>query len=158
MWNSPSYVVPVVGKGSAFTSLNAFDNALLDAGIANYNHIKLSSILAPHITLIPLEEAELPPEGALLPGVISECRGKKGEFLISSLAFAFNKDEDLPGMIFELNCKDVPLESAEKTVELMVLEGMKNRNWKVSSLSVYSSSLLVEAPFGCTVALAVMLP
>lgn len=40
------------GLGSASTSLAAFDAALNHAGIANYNLIKLSSVIPPNTTLV----------------------------------------------------------------------------------------------------------
>src|ERR1039457_735460 len=45
----------VSGVGSAPTQLAAFDAALLDAGIANYNLIVLSSVIPPNSELIEVE-------------------------------------------------------------------------------------------------------
>lgn len=43
------YVAPGVGSGP--TKLSAFDSALNDAGVANYNLIRLSSIVPPESTI-----------------------------------------------------------------------------------------------------------
>jgi len=43
----PSQFFMVAGKGDSEYALNAFDLALLDAGIGNLNLIKVSSILPP---------------------------------------------------------------------------------------------------------------
>lgn len=40
------YVTSGIGEGQ--TNLSAFDAALWDAGIANFNLIKLSSVIPPH--------------------------------------------------------------------------------------------------------------
>ena len=43
------------GLGSGPTKLSAFDSALNDAGVANYNLIKLSSVIPPKSEIIELE-------------------------------------------------------------------------------------------------------
>lgn len=40
-------IIITSGKGEGNTKLSAFDNALFDAGIANFNLIKLSSVIPP---------------------------------------------------------------------------------------------------------------
>ena len=45
-------IIITSGKGNASTKLAAFDAALWDAGIANYNLIKLSSVMPPKSKLI----------------------------------------------------------------------------------------------------------
>jgi arginine decarboxylase len=53
------------GRGSAATALAAFDAALNDAGIANYNLIRLSSVIPPKTT-IQRHDSAIPKE--LMPG------------------------------------------------------------------------------------------
>jgi len=55
------YVSSAVGWGS--TQLSAFDKALVDTGVANYNLIRLSSVLPPESEVIELD-GPIPP----LPG------------------------------------------------------------------------------------------
>lgn len=45
------------GTGAAPTQLAAFDAALLDAGVANYNLIPLSSIIPPNTELVEADKA-----------------------------------------------------------------------------------------------------
>src|SRR5258706_4008018 len=52
------------GHAEGGTTLNAFDNALLAAGIRNIKPIKVSSILPPHVPVIELPQIKL---GAPLP-------------------------------------------------------------------------------------------
>lgn len=57
------YVAPGIGTGP--TKLAAFDAALNDAGVANYNIIRLSSVIPPATAIIN-QNAPLPPE--VMPG------------------------------------------------------------------------------------------
>jgi len=45
-------IIIVTGKGKGVTKIAAFDKALLDAGINNYNLIYLSSIIPPHSEIV----------------------------------------------------------------------------------------------------------
>jgi pyruvoyl-dependent arginine decarboxylase len=49
----------VAGKAEGGTPLNAFDNALLDAGIGDVNLIKVSSIIPPGAEVV-MEKPNLP--------------------------------------------------------------------------------------------------
>jgi arginine decarboxylase len=60
----PTRYFLVSGASEGYTPLNAFDGALLQAGIGNTNLVRMSSIVPPHcqeISPIPL------PLGALVP-------------------------------------------------------------------------------------------
>ncbi|MCB9820116.1 pyruvoyl-dependent arginine decarboxylase [Candidatus Nomurabacteria bacterium] len=51
------------GTGDGPTTLSAFDSALNDAGIANYNLLKLSSVIPPGSTILRPKEHEMPIDG-----------------------------------------------------------------------------------------------
>lgn len=51
------------GTGDGPTTLAAFDSALNDAGIANYNLIRLSSVIPPGTTIMRPENHEMPVGG-----------------------------------------------------------------------------------------------
>jgi arginine decarboxylase len=53
------------GLGSGPTTLSAFDAALNDAGIANYNLIRLSSVIPPNTTIVQHEDTI---DKGILPG------------------------------------------------------------------------------------------
>lgn len=53
------------GLGSGPTKLAAFDSALNHAGIANYNLLRLSSVIPPNTEIIP-SDSPIPPE--VMPG------------------------------------------------------------------------------------------
>jgi len=54
------------GIGSGLTNLAAFDGALNDAGIANYNLLRLSSVIPPNSVIIDHKDKGLPKD--LMPG------------------------------------------------------------------------------------------
>lgn len=51
------------GTGEGPTTLAAFDSALNDAGIANYNLLKLSSVIPPGTDIMRPKEHEMPLDG-----------------------------------------------------------------------------------------------
>jgi len=73
------------GHAEGGTPLNAFDNALLAAGIGNINLVKISSILPPEVPVIELPKIKL---GALIPTAYAAMTSEKpGELNRSSLSF-----------------------------------------------------------------------
>ncbi len=57
------YVAPGIGTGP--TKLSAFDAALNDAGVANYNLVRLSSVIPPRTSIV-VQDSPLPEE--IMPG------------------------------------------------------------------------------------------
>ena len=60
----PTCYFLTAGRGEASTELNAFDAALLDAGVGDTNLIKMSSILPPgalEIEILPLKKGSFIP-------------------------------------------------------------------------------------------------
>ncbi len=77
------------GKGYGRTSLSAFDSALKDAGVYNYNLITLSSIIPPR-TVIKVEKYLAPPEdyGSRLYLVKAEIRSREsGKYIGAALGW-----------------------------------------------------------------------
>lgn len=60
------YIHIAGGTGMGLTKLSAFDSALFDAGIANYNLIRLSSVIPPETTVVLHKKTPIP--GHVLPG------------------------------------------------------------------------------------------
>lgn len=88
----------VAGKAEGGTLLNAFDNALLDAGIGNVNLIKVSSIVPPGAEVV-LERPVLP-RGALVPCVYAERTSDVPSERIA-VALAVGLAEDGFGIVME---------------------------------------------------------
>lgn len=81
----------VAGKAEGTTPLNAFDNALLNAGIGDVNLIKVSSIVPPGAEVM-LAKPDLP-RGALVPCVyIERTSNTPGEYIAVALAVGLAND------------------------------------------------------------------
>jgi arginine decarboxylase len=62
--HTPVAVIPVLrGTGIGSTALSAFDAALRDAGVANFNLVRLSSVVPPHTDVDATGAAPLPAGG-----------------------------------------------------------------------------------------------
>ncbi len=121
----------VSGASDGFTPLNAFDGALLKAGIGNTNIVKMSSILPPHCQQIP--PIALPP-GALVPAAYAALTSEvPGELISAAVAVALPEDENQNGLIMEYSAKG-ERQRIEEMVRNMALEGMKLRGWKIKDL------------------------
>jgi arginine decarboxylase len=97
------------------TELNAFDNALLKAGIGNLNLIKVSSIVPANVDLLS-ERPEMEP-GALVPTVYTiKTSDTPGDIVAAAVGIGLRKDGH--GMIFENTGGS--REAVEDTVRRMV--------------------------------------
>src|SRR3977135_996179 len=85
------------------TPLNAFDNALLAAGIGNVNLIKVSSILPPGIELVALPRIK---PGALVPTAYAAIpSGVPGVVVGAAVGWAGPEDPAKNGVIMEFHDK-----------------------------------------------------
>ncbi len=125
------------GASDGYTPLNAFDGALLRAGIGNTNIVKMSSIVPPHCQLV--SPIPLPP-GALVPTAYASITSDMpGEIISAGIAVALPEDEDQNGLIMEYSAKG-ERSKIEEIVRNMAVEGMKLRGWKIKDLK----SLTIE--------------
>jgi len=80
------------GKGiNTVSELNAFDLALMDAGIDQQNLVTVSSILPNGIKQVSRRPL---PRGAITHCVLAQQRGGEGEMISAGIAYAFIKDQD----------------------------------------------------------------
>ena len=128
---TPTQYFLVSGAADGFTPLNAFDGALLQAGIGNTNIVRMSSIVPPHCQRI--SPIALPP-GALVPAAYAAITSDvPGEIISAGVAVALPEDESQNGLIMEYSAKgDQP--KIEEMVRNMAVEGMKLRGWKIKDL------------------------
>lgn len=85
----------VKGVGSASTALSAFDAALKDAGVYNYNLITLSSVIPPSSIVEKVEKFETPKRewGHKLYVVMAEERSNEaGKFIAAGIGWYQLKD------------------------------------------------------------------
>lgn len=89
------------GKGQGKTLISAFDAALKDAGVANYNLITLSSIIPPHSRIIVRRyETPLEDYGKRLYVVKAELRSRESGKHIGA-ALGWYQIEDKRGVFVE---------------------------------------------------------
>lgn len=74
---------------SKISGLNAFDRALIDAGIGEQNLISVSSVIPIGAEQIAPHEM---PMGAITHCVLAQMRGTEGEMVSAGIAYAFRKD------------------------------------------------------------------
>ena len=113
------------GTGTAEQKLVAFDNALISANIANYNLLKVSSILPIGCTRAERIDKKL--GSALLVAYASISSNKIGQTLSSAVAVGIPENESDVGVIMEFS-DYCDAKTAEATVIHMVEEAMRNHH------------------------------
>ena len=89
------------GHAEGGTALNAFDNALLAAGIGNINLVKVSSILPPEVPVIDLPKIK---PGALIPTAYAAMTSEvPGETIAAAVGYAVPDDPAKNGVIMEFH-------------------------------------------------------
>lgn len=131
IFKTPTQYFLVSGASEGYTPLNAFDGALLQAGIGNTNIIKMSSIVPPRCRMI--DPIALPP-GALVPAAYAALTSDvPGEIISAGVAIALPKDRNQNGLIMEYSAKGKKSQIEEK-VRNMAIEGMRLRGWEIKDL------------------------
>lgn len=129
----------VSGKDEGPTKLNAFDNALTDAGIGDVNLIKVSSMLAGNAEIRTLPKLK---PGAMVNCVLSEITSDNpGDEITAVVAVAIG--EELGCVVETTGINKNPddlIEEAKGMVEYM----MNKRNVEIKDLIIESSSTVVE--------------
>ncbi len=117
------------GKAEGPTKLNAFDNALLDAGIGDVNLIKVSSIIP-----AGAEFAELPqlPAGKMVNTVLSYVSSEKeGDWICAVIAVALS--DKLGCVVEHSGVNQDPEKIKEKALD-MVQHMMQVRDIKINEI------------------------
>ncbi len=128
-----------VGRGS--TPLNAFDSALHDAGVSQFNLLKVSSILPPNAP--PLDSLSLLP-GSLLPIAYgAKVSSTRNERITAAVAVAIPDQPGNIGVIMEYSGELSP-EDAHRLVESMAREAMAMREIPVREVRVAWASTVVD--------------
>ena len=121
----------VSGKDEGPTKLNAFDNALSNAGIGDVNLIKVSSMLASNTQICELPKLKA---GAMVNCVLSSLTSdNKGDELIACVAVAIG---DELGCVVEANGTNQNPEDIKSEAIEMVKYMMDKRNVKIKELIV----------------------
>lgn len=150
MLPTPKKVKLVAAGAEGPTPLNAFDNALLAAGIGNLNLIRVSSILPPGCVYDP--EFEIP-AGSLTPTAYGYLvSAEPGQEIAAAIGVGFC-DEDY-GVIMEFEGA-TSRAAAEDAVARMVEQGFAARGKRLRDLKVLGVSHRVVSQ-GAVVAAAVL--
>lgn len=129
----------VSGKDEGPTKLNAFDNALTDAGIGDVNLIKVSSMLAGNADVQKLPKLKA---GAMVNCVLSEITSDNpGDEISAIIAVAIG--EEL-GCVVETTGINKPKDELINKAEMMVNYMMEKRGVEIKELIVESSTTTVE--------------
>ncbi|MFQ6112445.1 MAG: pyruvoyl-dependent arginine decarboxylase, partial [Nitrospinota bacterium] len=97
LFKTPTKYFLTQGSSEGISPLNAFDGALISAGIGNTNLIKVSSILPPRCQQVPPLAI---PQGALLPAAYAHITSDiPGETISAAVAIALPEDESKAGLI-----------------------------------------------------------
>ena len=141
------------GHAEGGTTLNAFDNALLAAGIGNINLIKVSSILPPEVPVIDLPKIK---PGALIPNAYAAMTSETtGETVAAAVGYAVPDDPAKNGVIMEFHGIASKAE-AERQIHLMLEEAFRTRGEVIQKRAVFAVEHTVER-VGCALAAITLL-
>lgn len=141
------------GHAEGMTPLNAFDNALLAAGIGNVNLVKVSSIVPPDADIVTLPRIK---PGTLVPTAYAAISSQTpGELISAAVGYALPEDRAKAGVIMEFH-DTVPKAQAERMIRLMLEEAFRVRGETIRELAVVAAEHRVER-VGCAVAAVTLL-
>jgi arginine decarboxylase len=130
---TPNCYCLVKGAAEGRTRLNAFDKALLEAGVGDTNLMRMSSILPPAAEEISVKELVLP-KGGLIPLAYAAFDGTTpGQWISAAIAVGIPEDDREPGVIMEFE-DHAPLKNVEEIVRQMVVDGFEYRNRKLKEI------------------------
>jgi len=151
IYRTPKTYFLVSGSSEGYTRLNAFDGALLNAGVGNTNLVKVSSIIPPHSKEV--QPIKLP-EGTIVPTAYAHISSDiPGEIISAAVAVALPKDEEQPGLIMEYSAQG-DKEEIELIARNMASEGMKMRQQearKIKSISAEYTVRKIGAAFAAVI-------
>ena len=146
MLPTPVKYTLVAASAEGPTKLNAFDNALLAAGIGNLNLLKVSSILPPGAEFV--EKLEIAP-GSLTPTAYGHISSETpGEYIAAAVAVGLSRDSFGVIMEFSGRCRE---KEARERVARMAEEALALRGMAVERILVRSTECQVMK---CACALA----
>jgi arginine decarboxylase len=152
-WKQVTKAAVTAGTAEGGTLLNAFDNALLTAGIGNVNLIKVSSIVPPEVDIVELPRIK---PGALVPTAYAAITSAtQGQIIAAAVGYALPADRTKPGVIMEFH--DVTDRgTAEEVTRGMLAEALRVRGETVREMKVVAVDHRVERA-GCALAAVALL-
>jgi arginine decarboxylase len=152
-WKQVTMISITAGTAEGGTTLNAFDNALLAAGIGNINLIKVSSIVPPAVDVVDLPRIK---PGALVPTAYAAMTSTTpGQTVTAAVGYALSADRTKPGVIMEFH--DVTDRgTAEQAIRDMLEEAFRVRGEAIGEMRVLAVDHRVERA-GCALAAVALL-
>lgn len=147
MLATPHKFTVMAGSAEGPSRLNAFDNALLTAGIGNLNLLRVSSILPPGAE--ETARFEMPP-GSLVPTAYGTITSDQPGALIAAAVAVGTGGPDDYGVIMEFS-GHCSREEAAREVERMARDAFRQRNRQIERVIVRAVEHRVEA-IGCAFA------
>jgi len=136
---TPRKFTLLAGAAEGGTKLNAFDNALLAAGIGNLNLVKVSSILPPEAEYV--EKLDIPP-GSLTPTAYGSCASDRpGEVIAAAVGIGFSTNSF--GVIMEYSgcCEQ---KEAEEKIQFILENAFRQRGIKLEKTMIKGIQWKVE--------------
>jgi arginine decarboxylase len=153
MTKTVTLAAATAGHAEGGTALNAFDNALLAAGIGNINLIKISSILPPDVPVVDLPKIK---PGALVPTAYAAMTSETpGERVAAAVGYAIPDDPAKNGVIMEFHGRSTR-EEAEEQIRTMLEEAFRVRGETIAEMRVVAVDHRVER-VGCALAAITLL-
>jgi len=149
----PEEYFTVAGTGESDTSeLNAFDRALVAAGISQCNLVPVSSILPKRATEVRPRKIE---PGEVTFVVLGKAAGKRGDHISAGVAIGYVAGGE-HDMIVELN-QHGSAEEAKSVLSGLLEEMAAARGWKVSRVKHHVCDFRVTKTYGVALAAVVLL-
>lgn len=147
MLETPAKYTIVAAAAEGPTRLNAFDNALLAAGIGNMNLLRVSSILPPGA--LQVDKLDMP-QGSLLPTAYGAIESEQtGEMIAAAVGVGIGDDDEC-GVIMEFSGRCTE-EDARAEIQRMLEAAFIARGRTLKETKIRASALRVER-IGCAFA------
>lgn len=147
-WSVPKKAIVVSGSAEGETELNAFDNALLKAGLGNANLVRVSSVVPKGTVWI--ERIPSYAVGTIIPTVYASVTSSVNSEEISA-AVGIGIDDEGKGLIYEYSGVAEKDEAVGK-IRSMVVHGFDVRGWRLVYFKYGSASYLVKDKPACAMA------
>ena len=143
MVQTPNIYCLVKGASEGRTRLNAFDKALLQAGVGDTNLMRVSSILPPAAEQVSVDSIDFP-KGGLVPLAYASIDGTTpGRMISAAIAVGIPEDDNEPGVIMEFE-DHASLTTVESIVRQMVIDAFEYRNRKLKEIKSIGIEHTVE--------------
>lgn len=161
----PGRIFLTRGIGRGHHQLLAFEMALRDAGISQYNLVRVSSILPPNCEIIEKEEGikRLEPGSIVFLVLARNESNEKGKQIAASIGMAVPEDRNHYGYLSEYESSGEDENTAGENAKKLAIEMLsslldkEHRRMKIFGNSI-SASAVVGEEWTCVVSAAVFVP